>query len=1455
MRSTHVQEREWTGDFELERKVEPDELVDAAERPRAPGKRVRAELYEAALGIPRRRRGGSGPGKAGRAELARSSMPVPGTIAPEKAWMRILAREVVEAAAPLFGGARVAASTAEASVQAQVNAGGAAREAAEAALRAVSDAGQPLPPEVVERMGRALGHTFSHVRIHVGAAAAAAAGALGARAFTLGSHIYFAEGEFAPGTAGGDRLLRHELTHVVQYDRGVLRATGGKLEVAEPHSATEVEARAAEDRSDPGPDHAAPPAAASAPVTAAIPDGSVSSRAAEPAVVQAVDARPAAGRSDAAESRGPRQAAGGTATGGVASPLSLGGALIDIVRMVSPRLASLIDGGLDGQITNIVHAAIEAGLKALVPGNPLAGLTSVGASIADIASTLAGAAQGDEKCCATFKTWCEKLGALARKGAASKFVQDFKKGFDDVDKFVGSVVRLFGGALVDNFRQNLNDLRALGGFISQAIHAVEKKLKAAADFVLKALHLPSVDEIEGTLLRLAEKVFEQIKKLVGPAIEALKAVGKALYELSGLKALVEMFKFAGELIEVTKWLIAHRADEDIIKHAHEQMAHTFLPKLLDSMGGLVGKIQAAIAWCESHMAITLGVLAVAAVLLIGPLAILAITIGAIVLALKALWAVIGPTLTKLWNDLKTLLVKAYNYAKPVIDTLTQVAFVISNPWMAPVVIASTAWLLLPECFKGPLIDLFLDLIIALLQSMPNAVVLFGPLWRFVRAGAIGFFSTIKATWSTGDKVKAVNRLAYLGSGRSTAMMAGFVVGVFKGLVYGVIDPFKMVYDLLKMGFDLASFFAKLAAHSPQVAGVIHRYLPQLESKAHQIMSAGKKALDDFLAGRIGFDELWKLLSKFMDSIEAKAAEIGVKAAGKLKGWILGGITDWDIGETIGIVIGYIVVFLLIAYFSAGISAEAEGALAVVRTIAKILNAPYELLGAALKPLEAMFKPVLSALASIGERLGLKAVWQGAMKAFEELTTILGKMVEEIILAIEGKLASKVASILEELAAKVGMELAEKLIAELGEKAAQELVEKLGGELVKKLGETLGPRAIEALADKLGKELLEKLLERGLDAAAVQRLAGKLDAATLQQLLDRGLTAPQIERLSTLTGPRLQAVLVLPDAQLTHILALPDAEFARLMALSDAELARIAALPDTAMRRFLALPPDKLAAFGALPDAAFRRYAGLADDVFAKFAGLDAAGIERFGALSDQAFGKFAALDAPMLQNFAALDVETLRSFAFFDDAALRKFGQIPAQDLAKLNGIDTIALRDFAAMDAADLRTLLANHGVEDIRILGNMTPEKWAESHANAQALDAGGGHSRAKHGAQTTAAQQETRLRTGTAPDLSLMNPPPSSAGRFSSDAAQVEAGKVAEKDLYDNMVNTRGRLKRGYTTDVDVPGAGFSYSLDPPFVPPPPYTGGRVVETMCNRVHVVWELNAAGTDYFIVTMYPIP
>jgi uncharacterized protein DUF4157 len=101
-------------------------------------------------------------------------------------------------------------------------AGGTASAAAEAAVGDLG-AGAALAGADRAFFEARFGRDFSNVRIHDGQAAAAASQAMAARAFTLGSDIAFARGEYRPGTSEGRRLIAHELTHTLQQEGGARR--------------------------------------------------------------------------------------------------------------------------------------------------------------------------------------------------------------------------------------------------------------------------------------------------------------------------------------------------------------------------------------------------------------------------------------------------------------------------------------------------------------------------------------------------------------------------------------------------------------------------------------------------------------------------------------------------------------------------------------------------------------------------------------------------------------------------------------------------------------------------------------------------------------------------------------------------------------------------------------------------------------------------------------------------------------------------------------------------------------------------------------------------------------------------------------------------------------------------------------------------------------------------------
>ena len=115
------------------------------------------------------------------------------------------------------------------------------RAAAQRAARDLADEpGQALDAATQNYFSSRFGHDFSSVRVHSNERAASAADSLSALAYTMGPHVVFGRGQFAPSTERGRRLLGHELAHVVQQSRGGSALPGGSnraLEDAADHAA------------------------------------------------------------------------------------------------------------------------------------------------------------------------------------------------------------------------------------------------------------------------------------------------------------------------------------------------------------------------------------------------------------------------------------------------------------------------------------------------------------------------------------------------------------------------------------------------------------------------------------------------------------------------------------------------------------------------------------------------------------------------------------------------------------------------------------------------------------------------------------------------------------------------------------------------------------------------------------------------------------------------------------------------------------------------------------------------------------------------------------------------------------------------------------------------------------------------------------------------------------------
>jgi hypothetical protein len=88
---------------------------------------------------------------------------------------------------------------------------------------ALESPGTPLETAVRRELEPLVGLDLSRLRVHTSEPAQRSARGLAARAYSVGQHIVFGPGEYAPGTREGRRLLAHELWHVRDSQAGPVR--------------------------------------------------------------------------------------------------------------------------------------------------------------------------------------------------------------------------------------------------------------------------------------------------------------------------------------------------------------------------------------------------------------------------------------------------------------------------------------------------------------------------------------------------------------------------------------------------------------------------------------------------------------------------------------------------------------------------------------------------------------------------------------------------------------------------------------------------------------------------------------------------------------------------------------------------------------------------------------------------------------------------------------------------------------------------------------------------------------------------------------------------------------------------------------------------------------------------------------------------------------------------------
>lgn len=613
--------------------------------------------------------------------------------------------------------------------------------------------GQSLDDRTRRFMESRFGRDFKDIRVHADGEADASARAINADAFTTGRDIYFAAGKYAPSTQQGQHLLAHELTHTVQQSEGgmptqVAEKTRDGLIIGSANDPMEHEADRVAD--------------------------AVTSPAAPPVGALSADRAPAARRGIGDWASSAWEATGGRVTSYVGEVIEdTAEWFMEKIEYYVPGLLTLLRGDVVELLKEKVGSGVDSFFGGLISRVQKEGL--VGA-LAGVVSELtgkvsAGAGQLTASACAVFGKVAQAVFDFAKMIGGTAF-EALKQGAAAIGGFFSDLWNKFGGPAWKVIKEVAGSawdwIESKAKWIWEKTAPVRETLARAWRWLKQKFSL-AWDSGMGVLDWLKEKAaaaWAKLKEFIQPIMGPLKVVGGILLALSPLGPILLIWKAAPVVWDALKWVWENWNKANIIVEARKILEEKILPAILSGVQKVGGLLTAAAAWISEktdalktafgNLADALGVssflrLAQRAIQFVGE-------------KVTQLAAWVKNNFVRLVDAAKTVLQKIWSYVQPVLVILVKLSIVAANPWLWPVFLSAVAWKILPDCFKPPIIDFVLDLMIAALRAIPNFKS-FGETWAQVKQSMLKTLIDVRKG-SPAQKIEISNRIAEMIAGGS-----------------------------------------------------------------------------------------------------------------------------------------------------------------------------------------------------------------------------------------------------------------------------------------------------------------------------------------------------------------------------------------------------------------------------------------------------------------------------------------------------------------------------------------------------------------------------------------------------------------------------------------------------------------------------------------------------------------
>lgn len=614
-----------------------------------------------------------------------------------------------------------------------------------------------LPLHQREEFEARLGYDFSQTRIHTDHRAQRLAERLGARAFTYGPHIVFGQGQYAPQSMAGKKLIAHELVHVVQQGAATARPPVQPSETITQTGAPQLQADLLDDAGriwDEG--------------TSAVYSGA---RAFGGAVVSGAEYMGGAAVSGALFIKD-------TAVEAYESARDL---VIDYLERNAPGLLAFLRGDIIGEIKRQILSGLDYlfngfGTQIQRQGLMQALRNVFGDLVGTVRQIVADLANGD----------CSSL--FAAINTIAGFGQRLMgPAFDGLRILLSSAGQFFG-KLWSNFASpTIEVLSDLAGSAwkwlsdqAQWLWNQTAGIRAWAGWAwdeFKELFNIAWDGVGDALSWLKAKALEAwnaIKRELGPLLLPLQIAGGIFLLFTPMAPVVIIGVGLPLLWQAIAWLRENWDDIGVIVTAREILNQHILPAIQSGLVWLQSLLQSAADWFGAQLSAISTALSdlINALSAVPVVRVLLGIVNRLASLLRQAIDWLRDVFIGLLQDIKQLALSVYNFLRPLAGLVAAIVLFPVFPFMLPVVLTGWAWRLAPDCVKPPIIDFFIDMASLAIEAMPDFAN-YGRAWPRAKAKILQTLQTIRSQ-DIDKKIAASNRVAKLMTGEDFTWIGNLI---------------------------------------------------------------------------------------------------------------------------------------------------------------------------------------------------------------------------------------------------------------------------------------------------------------------------------------------------------------------------------------------------------------------------------------------------------------------------------------------------------------------------------------------------------------------------------------------------------------------------------------------------------------------------------------------------------